>query len=173
MSASHPLRTFLADGHALARLNHGPLSPIAGISHLHHSRVMIRTTVHAASIVLALLWGGQTRAAAAKSHFAGNARQTATMSGALGHRSLSVVVGGDLSKGTGVQADCELRAVETGRSWHLVPFASDAMVISAADIRGVHFRLWPIGKRAFRIDTDYGNKNCAAGLSFNGTYRRR
>ena len=134
---------------------------------------MIRATVTVASFVLALFWSGQICAAPRTSHFTGDARQTATMSGAPGHRSLSIIVGGDLSKGAGVQADCELRAVETGRSWRLVPFASDTMEISAADIRGVHFRLLPVGKSAFRIDTDYGDKNCAAGLSFSGAYRRR
>ena len=134
---------------------------------------MIRSAAYLASIALALLWSVDASAASQKTHFAGNARQTATMTGTPGHRSLSIIVGGDLSKGAGVQADCELRALENGRSWHLVPFASDTMDIRAGDLRTVRFTMGLVGQRAFRVDTDYGEKNCAPGLSFNGTYRRR
>lgn len=138
-----------------------------------HSCVMLRTTVALVSIAVSALWSQQAGSAPRESRFTGNARQAAIMRVTRGQRSLSIIAGGDLSKGAGVQADCELRAVETGRTWRLVPFKSDSIEIGAEDIRGVHFRLRPVGKRAFRIDTDYGDKNCAAGLSFNGTYRLR
>ena len=134
---------------------------------------MFRTTVALVSIAVPALWSQQAGSAPRESRFIGKARQAAITSGARGQRSLSIVVGGNLPKGAGVQADCELRAVETGRSWRVVPFKGDTIEIGAEDIRGVHFPLRPIGKRAFRIDTDYGDKNCAAGLSFNGTYRLR
>ena len=136
-----------------------------------HSWVMPRKTVALVSIAVTALWSQQAGSAARESRFIGNARQVAIMSGPHGHRSLSIIVGGNLSKGAGVQADCELRALETSRSWRLVPFKSETIEIGGDDIRGVRFRLRPIGKRAFRIDTDYGDKNCAAGLSFNGIYR--
>ena len=45
------------------------------------------------------------------------------------------------------------------------------MEVDTKDLRSVQFRLKPIGARAFRIETDFGEKLCAAGLSFTGTYR--
>ena len=71
------------------------------------------------------------------STFVAGKNQVALVTGASGHRSLSVTVSGDRALGAGVQADCELRAVESRRSWHLVSFRSDAMEVDAKDLRGV------------------------------------
>jgi hypothetical protein len=46
------------------------------------------------------------------------------------------------------------------------------MEVDATDLQGIHFSLKPMGNRAFRIETDFGEKICATGLSFDGTYRR-
>lgn len=123
-------------------------------------------------VISALLMSALASATSHALRFVGSNRQVATLAGAVGHRSLAVTVGGDPRLGAGTQADCELRAVESGRSWHLIPFKSDTMEIDAADVHGVHFSLRPMGNRAFRLETDFGEKNCAAGLSFSGTYRR-
>lgn len=120
-----------------------------------------------------LILGAPASAASHGSRFVGDERQVATLAGVLGHRTLSVIASGDPSLGAGTQADCELRAVEGRRSWHLIPFKSDTMSIDAANLEAVHFSLKPMGNRAFRIRTDFGDKLCAVGLSFSGIYRRR
>ena len=130
---------------------------------------MLRVTVFGSALFLSV----QATASPGGSTFIAGERQVALVSGKSGHRSLSVTVSGDPALGAGTQADCELRAVENGRSWHLVPFTSDTMEVDAKDLHGVHFNVKPMGKRAFRIDTDFGEKFCGSGLSFAGTYRRR
>ena len=133
---------------------------------------MTRTILLVATIVSALPLSGQAYAAQRTSRFIGDGRQVAILGGVTGHKTLLVMVGGDPSLKAGTQGDCELRAVESSGSWHLVPFVSDSMEISAADVRGIRFSLRATGRRAFRIDTDFGEKNCAAGLSFVGIYRQ-
>jgi hypothetical protein len=136
---------------------------------------MIHETGRATIAFSALLLSVQACAVDRPSTFVGEGRQEATLTGAPGHRTLSVTVGGSPALGSGTQADCELRAEEdvTHRTWHLVPFASDTMEIDAAAVRAVQFSLKPMANRAFRIETDFGEKFCAVGLSFAGTYRPR
>lgn len=128
---------------------------------------MFRTT----ALLSALLLSGE--ATASGWTFIADKRQVAVVTGASGQRSLTVTVSGDPALGSGTQADCELRAVESGGSWHLIPFASDTMELAAQDLHDVRFKLKWIGARAFQIETDYGPKLCAAGLTFAGTYRRQ
>jgi hypothetical protein len=117
----------------------------------------------------------QASAARRTTLFAGEARQTAIMTGVPGKRLLSVTALGDPSMGAGIQADCELRAREAGKrgAWHLIPFSSDAMAIEGIDLRNVHFTLRSMTGRTFRIETDFGEKYCGAGLSFTGIYRSK
>jgi hypothetical protein len=129
---------------------------------------MLRVTVFVSAVLLSVL----ATASPHGSTFVAGKRQVAIVTGAAGHRSLSVTVSGDPALGAGTQADCELRAVESHRSWHLVPFTSDTMGVGAKDLQGVQFSVKPMGERAFRIDTDFDEKFCAAGLSFAGTYRK-
>jgi hypothetical protein len=104
--------------------------------------------------------------------FVGEKGQVASLTGVLGHRSVSITIGGDPSLGAATQADCELRAVENRGSWHLIPFTSDTVAVHAKDVRDIRFSLELMDDRAFRIETDFGEKVCAAGLSFGGTYWR-
>lgn len=130
---------------------------------------MLKATVSGPVLLLSAL----ATASPNGSTFISSERQVASLTGTSGQRSLSVTVRGDPTLGAGTQADCELRAVESRRSWHLVPFRSDTMEVDATDLQGVHFSLKSMGDLAFRIETDFGERMCAAGLSFAGTYRRR
>lgn len=129
---------------------------------------MLRLTV----LVSTLLLGALATASPRPSTFIASKQKVATITGASGHRSLSIAVSGDPALVAGTQADCELRAVESRHSWHLVPFTSDTMEVGAKELKGVQFTVKPMGERAFRIETDFGEKLCAAGLSFAGTYRK-
>jgi hypothetical protein len=129
---------------------------------------MFRTTVFISAILLSTV----AAAGSHVSHFVGSKRQIATLTGTVGHRSLSVTVSGYARLGAGIQADCELRAVEAQHLWRLVPFTSDQMDIHAQDVDSIHFNFEPLSNRAFRLETDFGEKNCPAGLSFSGIYRR-
>lgn len=130
---------------------------------------MLKATV----FVSALLLNALAIASPNESTFIASERQVASLTGASGRRSLSVTVSGDPMLGAGTQADCELRAVESHRSWHFVPFRSETMEVDATDLQGIHFIVKPMGDRAFRIETGFAERMCAAGLSFAGTYRRR
>ena len=107
--------------------------------------------------------------------FLGESGQVATISGAPGERLLSIVAAGNSALGAGVQADCELRAKEDGPSsvWRILPFQSDTMQVTQQDVSQVQFALSPRADGTFSIRTDFGEKNCAVGLSFSGQYRHR
>jgi len=105
-------------------------------------------------------------------HFRGDARQDAEVTGELGSRFAVIVAHGDPRLGAGMQADCELHAREDGsRVWRLVPFDSEIMRIDAEDIEKTSFLLkWESPKR-FVVETDFDL--CAEGINFNGAYRAR
>ncbi|WP_294122495.1 hypothetical protein [Sphingomonas sp.] len=108
----------------------------------------------------------------AATHFEGDARQDAEVTGELGSRSAVIVAHGDPRLGAGMQADCELHASEDrSQVWHLVPFDSEIMRIDAEDIEKTSFLLkWESPKRLV-VDTDFDL--CAEGINFNGTYRAK
>jgi len=108
------------------------------------------------------------------STYVGESRQVGSITGTPGKRLLTIVAAGDAALGAGVQADCELRARETGAAgrWLLIPFKSDTMEVEEADIRGIEFSLNMQSDRTFSIVTDFGERYCGAGLTFSGEYRR-
>lgn len=101
--------------------------------------------------------------------------QIARMETTEGERHLVVTAGGDESRGAGVQGDCQLRAKESRASkrWHLVPFVSDTMDVRESDIQGVAFELKAQSPNSFELQTDYAERNCAAGMTFTSTYRQK
>lgn len=129
--------------------------------------------------LLFLFVGASAAAACASSRpsaltYVGENRQVGSMTGKPGKRLLTIVAPGDTALGAGVQADCELRARETGIEgrWQLMPFKSDTMEIDEADIRRLQFSLSAQTDRTFSVVTDFGERHCGSGLTFSGQYRR-
>jgi hypothetical protein len=108
------------------------------------------------------------------STYVGERGQVGSITGSPGKRSLSIVAAGNAALGAGVQADCELRAKETGAggTWQLVPFKSDTMEVDDRDVRSLRFSLSIQADKTFSIVTNFSERNCGAGLTFSGQYRR-
>lgn len=58
-------------------------------------------------------------------------------------------------------------------TWHLVPFSSEILEVAINDIQSIYFNVKFTSNRSFKIDTNFAEKFCAAGLTFTGNYLRR
>jgi hypothetical protein len=96
----------------------------------------------------------------------------ATISERNGHKLLSIASRSDQDRGSATGADCELRALldNNGRTWRLVPFSNETMIIRQSDLRGVNFYLSFNRNGSFKIRTNFAEINCSYGSIFDEYY---